>query len=235
MTKNNVVEIRSNDVELVIKWMTIITIAFMVISTIIVLNIDISMSNIEYVSIDIERIPVEEQFRRYIDSLPIPKAEYPRAEYLETNQEMKEESKNNTSGELKTQTSNAQAKKITTEYVEPRNLIKEVENITPIITNLNTSAYCSCEDCCEKTDGITASGKHATTWHTVAAGKGYPIGTIIYIPTLADKPNGGWFVVEDRGGAISNEKLDIFFNTHEEALQYGRKTLEAYVYMSTTN
>ena len=71
----------------------------------------------------------------------------------------------------------------------------------------------------------------ATAWHTVAAGKGYPIGTIIYIPALSDRPNGGWFEVEDRGGAISNEKMDVFFNTHEEAIQFGRKSLDAYIYI----
>lgn len=109
-------------------------------------------------------------------------------------------------------------------------LSKKVEGITPNIVTLNTSAYCSCELCCGKTDGITASGEKATPWHTVAAGKDYKIGTIIYIPALADMPNGGWFVVQDRGGAISNDKLDIYFSTHSDALQYGRKNLECYIY-----
>lgn len=109
-------------------------------------------------------------------------------------------------------------------------LAKKVEGITPIIKSFNTSAYCACIKCCGKTNGITASGAKATQWYTVAAGSGYKMGTVIYIPALKDKPNGGWFVVQDRGGAISNSKLDIYMDSHNAALQYGRKTLEAYVY-----
>ncbi len=109
-------------------------------------------------------------------------------------------------------------------------LAKSVEGITPTIRNFNTSAYCSCSKCCGKSTGITASGARASAWYTVAAGKGYKIGTIIYIPALSNKPNGGWFKVQDRGGAISNSKLDIYMDSHTSALQYGRKTLECYVY-----
>ena len=109
-------------------------------------------------------------------------------------------------------------------------LSKKVEGITPTVKSFNTSAYCACMQCCGKTNGITASGAKATEWYTVAAGTGYKIGTVIYIPALKDKPNGGWFIVQDRGGAISNSKLDIYMGSHNSALQYGRKTLEAYVY-----
>ena len=109
-------------------------------------------------------------------------------------------------------------------------LAKKVQGITPTVRTLNTSAYCACMKCCGKTNGITASGAKATQWYTVAAGKGYKMGTVIYIPALKDKPNGGWFVVQDRGGAISNSKLDIYMSSHSGALQYGRRNLEAYIY-----
>ena len=122
------------------------------------------------------------------------------------------------------------AEEIELPVIVDNELSKKVEGMTPKVRLLNTSSYCACEECCGKTDGITASGAKATAWYTVAAGKDYKIGTIIYIPALADKPNGGWFIVQDRGGAISNEKLDIYLPTHSEALQYGRKSLECYIY-----
>ena len=109
-------------------------------------------------------------------------------------------------------------------------LANKVKNITPTVKTFNTSAYCACISCCGKTNGITASGAKASEWYTIAAGSGYPIGTVIYIPALKDKPNGGWFVVQDRGGAISNDHLDIFFGSHSAALQYGRRNLECYIY-----
>lgn len=114
--------------------------------------------------------------------------------------------------------------------VSAETLQASVEGMTPKVVNMNTSAYCSCARCTGKTNGITSSGTKAKEWYTVAAGKGYPIGTVIYIPALANKPNGGWFVVEDRGGAISNNRIDIYLGSHSSAIMFGRKNLECYVY-----
>lgn len=113
-------------------------------------------------------------------------------------------------------------------------LAKKVEGITPIVKTLNTSAYTA--STCGKSPsskgyGKTASGAMAKSWYTVAAGKGYPIGTVIYVPAMKNKPNGGWFVVQDRGGAISNNKLDIYMSTYNECIQFGRKNLECYIYV----
>lgn len=112
----------------------------------------------------------------------------------------------------------------------PEAIEASVAGMTPKVVNLNTSAYCACARCCGKTNGITSSGAVAKEWCTVAAGPGYPIGTVIYIPALANKPNGGWFIVEDRGGAISNNRIDIFMGSHSAALLYGRKNLECHIY-----
>jgi len=49
----------------------------------------------------------------------------------------------------------------------------------------------------------------------------YPFGTRFYIPGY------GYGVVEDRGSAIKGpHRLDLYFDSHERALQWGRKTLE---------
>jgi len=113
-------------------------------------------------------------------------------------------------------------------------LAKKVEGITPIVKTLNASAYTA--STCDKLPshpayGITASGAKVKSWYTVAAGKSYPMGTVIYIPALSDKPNGGWFVVQDRGGAIKDNKLDIYMSTYNECIQFGRKNLECYIYV----
>ena len=102
-----------------------------------------------------------------------------------------------------------------------------VEGKTPTIVTLNTSAYCAAS-CGGNTR--TASGATASSWHTVAAGRGYPAGTIIYIPYFANKPNGGWFVVQDTGGAITNNHLDIWMDSMSECLSFGRRNLECHIY-----
>ena len=113
-------------------------------------------------------------------------------------------------------------------------LAAKVEGITPIVKTLNASAYTA--STCDKLPshpayGITASGAKVKEWYTVAAGKSYPMGTVIYIPALKDKPNGGWFIVQDRGGAIKDNKLDIYMGTYNECIQFGRKNLECYIYI----
>ncbi len=98
---------------------------------------------------------------------------------------------------------------------------------TPSVVTLNTSAYCAAS-CGGNTR--TASGATASSWYTVAAGKAYPAGTVIYIPYFANKPNGGWFVVQDTGGAITNNHLDIWMDSMSECLSFGRRNLECHVY-----
>lgn len=102
-----------------------------------------------------------------------------------------------------------------------------VEGKTPTVVTLNTSAYCAAS-CGGNTR--TASGATASSWHTVAAGRGYPAGTVIYIPYFANKPNGGWFVVQDTGGAITNNHLDVWMDSMSECLSFGRRNLECHIY-----
>lgn len=109
-------------------------------------------------------------------------------------------------------------------------LASAVAGRTPITKTLNCSAYCPCKKCCGKSDGITSSGEKARAYYTVAAGSGYAVGTIIFIPALQNDVNGGWFIVQDRGSKISNNYLDIFMDSHDEANLFGRRDLECQIY-----
>lgn len=76
--------------------------------------------------------------------------------------------------------------------------------------------YCPCEKCCGKwAGGNTASGTKPTASRTVAAPKSFAFGTQIRIDGL------GHYVVEDRGGAIKGNRLDVFVDSHAEALRLG--------------
>ena len=93
----------------------------------------------------------------------------------------------------------------------------------PVLTYLGewtTTGYCSCEICCgEWATGCTASGVLATSNHTVACGI-LPFGTQVVI-------DGVIYTVEDTG--VDGEWIDIFFDTHEEALAYGMQTKSIYL------
>jgi 3D (Asp-Asp-Asp) domain-containing protein len=112
-------------------------------------------------------------------------------------------------------------------------LASTVEGITPTVTTMNVSAYTA--STCGKSQsdpsyGKTSSGATASSWYTIAAGPSLPIGTVVYIPYFASQPNGGWFVVEDRGGAITNSRIDVYMDTLSECTSFGRRNLECYVY-----
>ena len=85
------------------------------------------------------------------------------------------------------------------------------------------TGYCPCVICCGKTNGITASGALAKSNHTIAADSRFKFGTQLVI-------YGQVYTVEDRGGAIQGNHIDVFFNTHAEALQFGKKYADVYYY-----
>ncbi len=163
-----------------------------------------------------EKVSVKEQVDAYIDTLPTP----PRT-YVSIHQE---------NILMARAQEEEEARWLEEAMSRNPNVSRRVQGITPTVRVMNTSAYCPCVECCGKDDGITATGTKAIEWYTVAAGERYQFGTVVYIPSLNDKPNGGWFVVEDRGGAISSDKLDIYFDSHLAAKEYGRRNQECYIF-----
>lgn len=81
------------------------------------------------------------------------------------------------------------------------------------------TAYCACPKCCGKwADGITALGTKATAKRTIAVDSNIiPLGSKVEIEGL------GTYIAEDTGSAIKGKIIDIYFDTHEEALNFGRQ------------
>lgn len=72
--------------------------------------------------------------------------------------------------------------------------------------------------------GITASGLH-TDWGTVAVDPGIiPLGSALWIEGY------GYAVATDVGGAIKGMKIDVYFPTRQQALEWGRKTVKVRVF-----
>lgn len=81
--------------------------------------------------------------------------------------------------------------------------------------NFKVSAYCHCSKCCGKSDGITATGTKAEANRTVAVDpKVIPLGTKIVI-------DGQTYIAEDTGGHIKGNRIDMYFQSHQEALNWG--------------
>ena len=90
------------------------------------------------------------------------------------------------------------------------------------IGTFKITGYCGCSSCCGKTTGITASGTKATAGRTIAADTAkLPFGTKVVI-------NGHTYTVEDRGGAIRGNRIDVFFSSHAKALEWGVRYCDVY-------
>jgi 3D (Asp-Asp-Asp) domain-containing protein len=75
--------------------------------------------------------------------------------------------------------------------------------------------------------GVTASGVYVQENHTLACGPEHEFGTRIYIPYFDNE-----FECQDRGGAITKGKLDVYIANLNEALEFGRRELEVIVIAS---
>jgi 3D (Asp-Asp-Asp) domain-containing protein len=92
------------------------------------------------------------------------------------------------------------------------------------------TAYCPCAKCCgASAHGVTASGK-PVTYHdgrfVAADTHKLPFGTHLVIPGYND---GKSVEVIDTGSAIAGNRLDVFFPTHQQALAWGRQTVNVKV------
>lgn len=107
---------------------------------------------------------------------------------------------------------NMQPQKIYAQNSEQLEVIEQKE----ILEEYKITAYCPCVKCCEKwADGYTATGTKATAGRTVAVDPELiPYGSKVII-------DGMEYIAEDCGGAIKGNRIDIFFDTHEEALEFG--------------
>lgn len=82
--------------------------------------------------------------------------------------------------------------------------------------------------------GRTASGRMVKPHHTIAAPPNIPFGTKVYIPELVTfwRKRGveisGIFTVEDRGGGIQGNQLDIYIESKGIARIWGRRSVNVY-------
>ena len=122
--------------------------------------------------------------------------------------------------------------------------IRPPAGVLPITVKMKTTAYCHCRKCCSynwlmlvpyqrkglfdfriKHIGITASGVLARPGTIAADTSIYPFGTIMHIPGY------GYARVEDIGGAIKGQHIDLYRPNHWFARQWGVQDKEIKVWL----
>lgn len=106
------------------------------------------------------------------------------------------------------------------------------------VIQATATAYCLCKKCCGKLPsdpnyGCTASGIKivpGTGMKVIAVDpKVIPLGTKVYVDGLNGAWDYGYAVAADTGSAIKNLKIDLYMDTHEDALSWGRRSVNIYV------
>ena len=133
----------------------------------------------------------------------------------------------------------------------PKPAVKEEPTINKNynVKIMTVTAYCPCATCCgwktnrygrpvfnygskrgyRKKVGYTSTGTPADIG-TIAADTRYvPYGTKLYVQGY------GFGIVEDTGGALKGNHIDIFFHSHSEAMRWGVKSMKVAVWHPENN
>lgn len=85
----------------------------------------------------------------------------------------------------------------------------------------DTTGYCNCEICCGGST-LTYSGTVPKAGHTVSADISiFPIGTKLMIDDII-------YTVEDIGSSVTGRKIDIYYDSHQEAMDHGMQEKEVF-------
>lgn len=101
------------------------------------------------------------------------------------------------------------------------------------VIDVYATAYCACKSCCGKSPshpayGITAMGTKAAHGTVAVDPRVISLGSRLYIEGI-NSYDYGYSQALDTGRAIKGNKIDLYFESHSEALKWGKKKVRVYV------
>ena len=128
-------------------------------------------------------------------------------------------------------------------FIFPKH-IRPPAGIDPVTVEMKTTSYCHCHRCCSyrwllfvpiqqtgfmsyrlKKIGITSSGTMARPGTIAADTSVYPYGTVMHVPGY------GYGRVEDTGGAVKGQHIDLYRPNHWFARHWGVQTKKVTVWL----
>lgn len=111
-------------------------------------------------------------------------------------------------------------------YIYENATTTEEPPLLKLVGNFKITAYCTCSKCCGRNaaHGLTKSGTRPVAGRTISVDpKIIPLGSKVQI-------NGHDYIAEDTGSAIKGNIIDMYFDTHQQALQFGVHYADIYIY-----
>lgn len=105
-----------------------------------------------------------------------------------------------------------------------------VYDLQPLpLGDFTVTAYCSCSICCGQwSDGTTATGTRATAGRTIATDpEVIPAGS--HVAVYYEDGAYAEYIAEDTGSGVNGQHIDVYYNTHQEALQHGVRAAQVYL------
>lgn len=101
--------------------------------------------------------------------------------------------------------------------------LKKRARVKKVITLEATAYYPGPEDTWPYASGTTASGLKAGYGVVAVDPRVIKLKTLLYVEGY------GFAIAADKGGAIKGKKIDLCFDTYEQAVQFGRKKVKVYL------
>jgi 3D (Asp-Asp-Asp) domain-containing protein len=101
--------------------------------------------------------------------------------------------------------------------------LKKRARVKKMITLEATAYYPGPEDTWPYASGTTASGLKAGYGVVAVDPRVIKLKTLLYVEGY------GFAIAADKGGAIKGKKIDLCFDTYEQAVQFGRKKVKVYL------
>ena len=100
---------------------------------------------------------------------------------------------------------------------------KSLERKYKYLGEYTLTAYCGCSHCSGNWGNKTSTGTKTTAGRTIAVDpKIIPYGSTVRI-------NGHDYTAEDCGGGIKGQHIDIYFDSHSDAIKFGRQKAKVYI------
>lgn len=121
------------------------------------------------------------------------------------------------------------------EQIEFEQALEKEEQKLVSLGDFRLTAYCSCEKCCGKwalNRPKDENGKdivYGSTGSILAAGASIAVDPSVIPYGSQVEINGHTYTAHDTGGAIQGNRIDVYFDNHQDALNFGVQYAEVFL------